>query len=194
MIKINPQRLDGIWQEGWALDLHTISSIPLPDGSFDTTRTAIGEMLYQLKYRFDRSQIQTIAVIASSFLQSQSFFPKLEGIVPVPPSDESRPFQPVLELAKAIGRKVNLPVYIGLVRKVRKTDLLKNVEDPETRRKLLRGAFRVDDKSLKGKCVLLFDDLFRSGVTLSEVARTLIQQGEVKEVYVMTITKTRTKR
>jgi DNA processing protein len=53
-----PYAIYGNWRAGWALDLHTMSSQLLPDGSFENTRTEIGEMLYKLKYTGDKSMIE----------------------------------------------------------------------------------------------------------------------------------------
>ena len=124
-IKINEQKLIGNWRMGWALDLHTISSKLLSNGTFDTQRTEIGELLYQLKYNFDKSKIEPIASIAASFLKTRLVFPYLKAIIPVPPSKLDRPFQPVQELAIKIGEKVNLPVPLDYLLKVKKTKFLK---------------------------------------------------------------------
>jgi hypothetical protein len=35
-IKIKVQRLRGNWRGGWALDLHTVSSTPVPGGGFQS--------------------------------------------------------------------------------------------------------------------------------------------------------------
>lgn len=193
-MNINEQKLLGNWREGWALDLHTLSSIPYGFGVFDTKRTEVGEALYQLKYHSDRNKIQPLAETACKFMQTRLFTPYLHAIIPVPPSNLSRPFQPVIELAREIGRRLNLPVLDDYLLKTRSTEALKGINDPETRRKELQGAFRVKDNSLAGKNILLFDDLFRSGETLTEITKVLYDTGKVKDVYVLTITKTRSKR
>jgi hypothetical protein len=51
--KFTPRRINGAWREGFALDLHTLSSEYVGDDEFghprfDTIRTEIGELLYQL--------------------------------------------------------------------------------------------------------------------------------------------------
>ena len=193
-MEINPQMLRGNWAAGWALDLHTFRSTALENGTFDTQRTEIGEALYRLKYRSDRSQVEPIAHAAADFLQKQPFFRGLVAIIPVPPSEENRPFQPVSELALAIARKLDLAVPFGHLIKVRQTKALKDTEDRRSRKKELSGAFRVKDTRFAGKWVLLFDDLFRSGQTLNEIAFVLLTQGKVSGVFVLTVTNTRTKR
>lgn len=57
----------------------------------------------------------------------------------------------------------------------------------------MADAFIITNKSYKGKTVLLFDDLYRSGETLNAVTKVLKEQGEVEDIYVLTITRTRTK-
>lgn len=193
-VRINVQPLRGKWQYGWALDLHTVSSTPLPDGSFETQRTEIGELLFQLKYRHDRSKIEPIADVAAQFLRSRWILPNLVAIIPVPPSNMTRPFQPVRELAVLIGDKIGVPVLLDYLVKDKPTEALKDIEDPISRRQQLQGAFRVKDMSLAGKWVLVFDDLFRSGETLTAITDVLYSQGKVTRVYVLTITKTRTMR
>ena len=54
---INPIRLVGNWTEGYSMDVHTIRSIYLGvdeygHSKYDTTRSEIGELLYQLKYKY----------------------------------------------------------------------------------------------------------------------------------------------
>ena len=151
-------------------------------------------MLYQLKYRFDRTKVDPVSTAAANFLKDQPFFQDLDAIIPVPPSSTTRPFQPVFEIALAIGSKTDLPVYVDFIQKVKSTEPLKSIDDSKSRRAQLEGAFRVKDDSLSDKNVLLIDDLFRSGETLSEITRVLKSEGEIAKVYVLTITKTRTRR
>ena len=93
-INLNPQEIHGNWRAGYALDFHTVSSHLLPDRTYDTERTEIGELVFQVKYR----------------------------------------------------------------------------------------------------CVLLFDDIYRSGETLTEITDVLHKQGNISHVLVLTLTQTRTKR
>lgn len=192
-MQISEQELTGNWKAGWALDLHTVSSKLRPNGGFDTQRTEIGELLYKLKYDYDKSKIEPIAKVAANFLKTRLVLLYLTAIIPVCPSKMDRPFQPVQELAVKIGQKVNLPVPLDYLVKVKETEPLKGVEEPQSREEELEGAFKVRDNRFAGKYVLLFDDLFRSGETLNEITNVLMKEGEVSKVFVLTITKTRIK-
>lgn len=77
------------------------------------------------------------------------------------------------------------------LKKSRETPQLKNVYDLDERLKLLEGAFQVDENKIKGKHVLLFDDLFRSGATMNVITSALYDQGKAKDVVAFTVTKTR---
>jgi predicted amidophosphoribosyltransferase len=93
-----------------------------------------------------------------------------------------------------LGELTGIPVVTDLLLKVRPTDALKDINDPDERRRQLAGAFRARDRRLAGKSVLVFDDLYRSGETLNAVCNVLVDEGGVprRRVYVLTLTKTRT--
>ena len=193
--EIHPIKIKGNWEVGYALDVHTKSSQflgfdDLGRERFDTERSRMGELLYRLKYRGDRTVVQEILQLVLNF----ATFETIDVIIPVPPSHTNRPFQPVIEIAVAIGSRLNIPVLTNLVQKVKETPELKNVGDFEEREKILDGAFKVIPVGcLSGKTVLLFDDLYRSGATLSSLTAVLYDQGKAKSVKVLTLTKTRSK-
>jgi len=73
--KINPQKLYGIWTEGFALDFHTLSSElvdydQLGNPRFETKRSEIGELLYNLKYKNALNTADKIITSALSFLKT----------------------------------------------------------------------------------------------------------------------------
>ena len=197
-LDINPREIHGNWRAGWALDIHTVSSRPLPSGGYDTERTEFGELVFQLKYRHDRTKIQPIAEIAAKFVEEKFavdghfVLPYLAAIIPIPPSDTNRDFQPVTEVAQEIGKLLSVPVRTDYLMKTKQTIPLKNLSDVESKQEQLRGAFAVQSQDLKNRCVLLVDDLYDSGTTLTEATRVLYEQGGVQHVLVLTLTRTRT--
>ena len=78
--------------------------------------------------------------------------------------------------------------------KRKKTEQLKDITDPIEREEILKNSFGVKDLRYKDSKVLLFDDLYRSGATLREITKVLYENGRVQNVYVLTLTKTRTRR
>jgi predicted amidophosphoribosyltransferase len=193
-VPINPQTIEGKWKSGKALDFHTTSSTPLGPNEFghmqfDTVRPAIADLLYQLKYKGNQDAAQTIIETASNFLRSRRHM--IDVIVPVPPS-KPRSVQPVLVLAAGISEATGLPMA-SCVTTTRSTTGLKNVTDPEQRRILLEGLYRINTSETRQKRILLFDDLFRSGATMNAITEALLTQGQAASVYALTITRTRSR-
>lgn len=77
------------------------------------------------------------------------------------------------------------------------TSLIRKVDTPtqtalskEERKHNLEGAFQVVDKKvIKGKKILLIDDVYTTGATLEEASKTLLKAG-AKEIYCLTVAHT----
>jgi len=196
MLEINPTKIPGRWSSGFALDSHTTSSELIGHDEyghpqFASKRSELGELLYKLKFRRNKIVIPAIAEVVGTF--AESYLPRVDLIVPVPPS-RPRKEQPVILLARAIGERIGIPVFEDCVWKVRETSQLKNVFDFSERLRLLEDAFEVDRPIVVDKTVLLFDDLYRSGATLNAVTILLYDRGGAKDVVALTLTRTRSLR
>ncbi|WP_258072278.1 hypothetical protein [Xanthomonas arboricola] len=74
MVTIHPQKIEGHFRAGVALDLHTTSSTPTGYNEaghlqFDTARPEIAELLYQLKYHGNQEAANGIIEAATAYLQ-----------------------------------------------------------------------------------------------------------------------------
>ena len=192
IVEIHPIKIEGRWRSGVALDLHTTISTPVGYNAqghmqFETVRPEIAELLYRLKNRSDRTAAGPIIDTAVHFLASHR--DKFDAIVPVPPSHQ-RVVQPVIILAEGVGNALNIPV-LSCVAVTRSTTQLKNITDPEERRKHVEGLYQIDAAQTNGRSLLLFDDLFRSGTTMNAIADALLGPGQAAIVRALTITKTR---
>lgn len=88
-----------------------------------------------------------------------------------------RGFNQSLILARAIGQRIDTPVDPWLLGRTRPTPPQTKLSREE-RRANVRGAFGVNTPALaKGKRFLLVDDVYTSGATVEECARTLYQNG-----------------
>lgn len=195
MVNIRPMKIPGGWREGYVLDYHTSSSTFLGHNEFgnpefDTQRTEIGELLYRLKYRSDKTVVPTITHVAASFVRRWS--PPVNILVPVPPS-RSRSYQPVVDLAGKLSAELQIRILPDSVRKVTDTKELKDVYEYHKRSEILEGAFLVERKDVEGQAVLVFDDLYRSGATLNAITNLLYRDGNAADVYALALTQTRSK-
>ncbi len=198
MVAINPIELSGNWTQGYALDIHTIDSTFIGYDEyghevFDTKRSEIGELLYRLKYKSDKTALDEIIDTVANFLENRwKIVDAIAAIIPVPPS-KNRAFQPVLEITKSLSSRLRIPFHDDVLVKTKETPELKDVYEYEKRMELLKNAFDVGSDVLKGESILLLDDLYRSGATLNAITDILYKQGNVRNVYVLTLTKTRSK-
>jgi predicted amidophosphoribosyltransferase len=58
---------------------------------------------------------------------------------------------------------------------------------------MLEGVHRVDSSQVRGRRVLLFDDLYRSGATMNVICASLYDSGCAESVFALTVTKSRNK-
>jgi competence protein ComFC len=180
---IHPRKLTGPWSTGYALDVHTSSSTFLGYNAFghpefETVRPPIGELLYRLKNRGDATAIEPLGEAAAAFIRNWP----LDVIVPMPPSNTARKRQPVIEVAIDISRRTGVPLCTNCVSKVKNTAQLKDVFDRAKRQEILTGAFVVHGEQTRGRRILVFDDLFRSGATATTLVRLLLDEGAAAKV------------
>jgi len=193
--KFTPRRINGAWRQGFALDLHTVSSEPIGHDEFghlrfNTIRTEVGELLYQLKSKGDKAAVAPLTEALKKHLDDWK--PPVNLIVPVPPSTK-RAVPPVMLLAETLSKQTGIPLA-DCVTRARDIPQLKNVTDLDERAKLLQGLHSVDKTATQGKTVLLFDDLYRSGATMNAIAAELRDVGLVADLYALTVTRTRSNR
>jgi len=112
-------------------------------------------------------------------------------IVPMPPSNSYRKFQPVVEMARGVSATMHLAISEKGLLKVKSTPQLKNIYDLTERKKILADAFAATKNETSGKKILLLDDLYRSGATMNAASAALKSSGEASSISVLTLTYTR---
>ena len=193
MIEIHPKEIKGSWDRGYVLDLHTISSTMIGYNEFghpefDTVRSPLGELVYRLKYKGDKGAIVSIVEAIAGFMKTSDINPDV--VVPIPPSKLQRSFQPVIEVGTELAKTLGVTFNSTSLKKAKATPQMKDVGDFSARVATLEAAF-VSERDLEGRTVLLLDDLFQSGATMNVASRTLKEQGRVKSVYALALTRTR---
>jgi competence protein ComFC len=180
---------EGPWRAGWAL-----AWLTEPAERGGVHRTPVAARLYQLQYQSDASQVAPLVVALADFLDTRIVRLWLAAIVPVPPSNEDRPLQPVRELARALAERTGLFLAEGYLVKQRPTPMLKSIDSLAEREQEVAGVFTVTDpERYRDQWVLLFDDICQSGTTLAAATRVLLEQGGVGRVYTLVVTRTRTR-
>ncbi|MDR2762047.1 MAG: ComF family protein [Planctomycetaceae bacterium] len=103
-------------------------------------------------------------------------------IVPTPSHRKRRWWRGVNSpdfIAKEISRSLNIPVAINAVKRTAETALQFHLSD-QARLKNVAGAFSINPKMkklLKGKRILLIDDILTTGATCNEITKILKKAG-----------------
>lgn len=148
------------------------------------------EALKILKFQYRKEMAESLFAPAAAYFHYNRHIYPVDCIVPAPSNSEfleKRKFNPSLIFSGMIRHDIGLPIFDCLkpIRPVRPQYELGWKERFEN----LQGAFVIDDKiDMRGRKVLLTDDIITSGATVFECARTLRQAG-VSEVYVLTLSR-----
>ena len=177
----HPRSLKGPWLAGWALDFHSRY-----DGDV-ASRSAIGDLVFRYKYGGERQLAQALAQRWADLLATQPELPTCEAIIPVPPSQQ-RASDPMTVLAQALAAQLKIPALLNVLIKTRATRPQKEMTSLAQKRANVAGAFAVQG-DVRGKRLILIDDLYDSGATLEEAAKVL-SRGGVSGLVVLTLTKT----
>lgn len=127
IVEINAERIDGPWADGFVLDRHVISSRPTgylgEHMQFDTIRSALGELVYQLKYR--GGPPDDIIETATAFVFKH--WAGRIGFVVTPPPSLYRTRQPAMILGRGIAKRLGAVYKLAAVVKAEATQQMKNV-------------------------------------------------------------------
>ncbi len=149
---------------------------------------SISGSIYRFKYMGRREYVRFYAAATERLLGEKLRSLGVEAIVPVPmfrDKEMIRGYNQAAVYAQAVSAKLGIPVYPDLIRRVRNTVPMKEL-DAAGRRNNLKKAFNVTQNDVKFKCILVIDDIYTTGSTIDEIAHELLMAG-VKKVYFLTL-------
>lgn len=144
---------------------------------------AYGETARKVALKLKYSGRPGVAETIGHFMQRHVFSEDPEAILAPVPLHRwriwARGYNQSALIASAIGRRTGHRVELDLIRRRKATPPLKGLGHRE-RALAVRGAFEVPDRSrelLKGRTILLVDDVYTSGATASACANSLKKAG-----------------
>ncbi len=194
VLKTNPIKLlrnDENFEWVYAMDYHTLSSEYIGDDEqgrprFDTDYSDMGNAIKSLKYKSRLTAVRDISDTMVDFLESMDmdkFY-----ILPVPPSNRNRSFQPVFKIAERVAKKMGTKSFDSVLKKNNNTQI-KNMSRIEIRQ--MHDMISMVRETRYPANVLLIDDIFSTGTTLKECAKALRKDANIEKIYAITATKTR---
>lgn len=152
----------------------------------------VRELIHTYKYGGVRELALLFADDITAFLTRYGIKPRRRALlVPIPLArsrERERGFNQAELLAKELGRRLQLAA-IPALRRVRATESQIEMKSYGERRANVAGAFRARDaEAVRGKLVILVDDVSTSGATLTEAAKALREAG-ARTVWAIAIAK-----
>ena len=149
-------------------------------------------MIHAFKYE---GKLRLARVLADTMIEHLPFdMENVDVLVPVPLYIEKlrhREYNQSSVLTANLAGRTGVPANHRGLAKIRDTLQQIEIRDEDARRKNVKGAFQVRDKnSFTGRSVLLVDDVFTTGSTSDECAKTLLKSGALS-VEVLTLARAR---
>ncbi|MFA5388368.1 MAG: ComF family protein [Candidatus Omnitrophota bacterium] len=137
-------------------------------------------LIHDFKYRKITSLSSDFTTLMAGFMKKYGVGRKCGMILPVPMSP-ARLFEREINhsgiLARKLGKEMRIPYYGNTLRKIKDT-LPQSKLKRQERVKNLRSSFSLKSgSSVRGKNILLVDDLFTTGSTVNECSRLLKESG-----------------
>lgn len=145
---------------------------------------SVAGSLYRFKYAGRQEYARFYAEMIVKELGGKICAWKPDALVPVPihrTRRKERGYNQAEVLAKEIGRRTGIPVESSLIRRVKKTQPQKLLDDAE-RQNNLKRAFKIERNDVKLKRVIIVDDIYTTGSTVDACAAELKGAG-IEKVY-----------
>jgi predicted amidophosphoribosyltransferase len=160
--------LEGSFDDGWALDTHSCLL------NSEWSRTVVGEKLYRFKYRGNRASGRWLARTCVYFLERFDPPWDIDIIISVPSSRPTSRLSSAEHIAAKIAKAIGASCLFRALYKTRPTRYVKEAMSFEHKKQIIENTMAVKHPELiKGKRLLLIDDLFETGATSDEAIRAL---------------------
>jgi len=148
--------------------------------------TPVRQALHKLKYRRDMGLGEALSVPLSSFAVSLKW--PLEVVVPIPLGRrrmQERGYNQTDLIAHPLSLALGLDYRPGALKRKRETASQVGLSAVE-RRDNMQDAFFADPRFIRGRVVLVVDDVATTGSTLSSCSESLYQSGAA-DVFALTV-------
>lgn len=144
----------------------------------------VKRLIYAFKFNQKKYIAETLGALMADEYLKRSMDADIIVFVPMTKEEEKkRGYNQSELLANEVGKRLNMPVLPALV-KIRSTSAQKELKGKD-RATNLEGAFACVFDQVKNRRILLIDDIFTTGATANECAKTLLK-AKARDVSVLT--------
>lgn len=158
----------------------------------DYGNETVRELIHALKFQSIRSAAEPLGMLLQDYAKSLPLSLRAYTVLPIPLSarrERLRSYNQSLLVGEVLARALHLPLDAEALVRVKHTGPQSDLPDLDARRKNVQGAFAVRDANrIRGKPILLLDDVTTSGATLYEAATTLKASG-ARTILALTVAK-----
>lgn len=157
-------------------------------------------LIHQFKYKYWtrlKNVFELILKIYIENLQPEKTLKKFLNnclIVPVPlhkDREKERGFNQAEILGGIISRILSIPIENRIIARIKATQTQAKLKNWEQRKENIKNSFFIaDPEKIKGANIILVDDVYTSGATINEAAKTLRNAG-AKQIIAFVIAKTK---
>jgi ComF family protein len=138
----------------------------------------VREAVHALKYQGVRALAPTLVGLLAGYVSRNSMPVDVIVAVPLHPRRErSRGYNQSALLAQAMGDVLGVSVENGALRRLRQTPPQANSAGEEERRTNVSGAFEAEASLVRGRKMVVIDDVCTTGATLEACAMVLHSAG-----------------
>ena len=143
----------------------------------------VANIIYELKYKNHPEIGEVMGRMLAKEIQPSGFFDGIDGIVPVPLAKKrlrQRGYNQSMEIARGVAAVSNLPILEKVVKRTT-FDGSQTNKGRWARNENVEKVFQLADAyTIRGKHLLLIDDVVTTGATMIACTKELLKAGDVK--------------
>ena len=141
---------------------------------------SVAQAIFRMKYAGRRQNAEFFGDEIVRRLGQEILALQADALVPVPlhrARFKKRGYNQAADVARAISRRLGIPVREDLIARVKNTAPMKQSDERQKRRNNLKNAFQLQANDVKYKRIIIVDDIYTSGSTIDAVAEEFRKAG-----------------
>lgn len=134
---------------------------------------SVAQAIYRMKYAGRRQNAEFFGDEIVRRMGRELLTLHADALVPVPlyrARMRRRGYNQAADVARAISKRLNIPVREDLILRVKNTAPMKQSDERQKRRNNLKNAFQLQGNDVKCMRIIIVDDIYTSGSTIDAVA------------------------